>query len=151
VLQATQSFMDTRTAAEKRIHEIICEKMVEFLEMEDYNWNSKVQSSQPSAYLLDLANYLRVIGSSSLTTLPPTMIPSIFRESFDFFSKKLLAYFVGPQVKKISFPFLSQLSADLKFLTALIKDEYPYLLEEEIFLEMDQVRYISNNLVGFFY
>lgn len=51
VLQATQSFIDTRAAAEKRIHEIICIKMNEFLDMEDYNWTNTSKASQPSAYL----------------------------------------------------------------------------------------------------
>lgn len=151
VLQATQSFIDTRTVSEKRIYEIICQKIAEFLEMEDYNWSSTAKASQQSAYLDDLANYLRVIGSSSLTALPPTMVPTIFRESFEFFAKKLMAYFVGPEVKKISFQFLSQLSLDLKFLEALIKDEYPYLQEEEIFLEMMQVRLFADYIVGFLY
>lgn len=86
-----------------------------------------------------MANYLRAIGSSSLAALPQTMIPSIYRESFEYFSRKLLSYFVGPAIKKISFNFLTQLSLDLRFLDSLIKEEYPYLLGEEIFLEMSQV------------
>jgi len=40
---------------------------------------------------------------------------------------------------------------DLKFLDALIKKEYPYLQEEEIFSEMAQVGYFSNCVVGFIY
>jgi len=64
VLQATQSFIDLRATAEKRIHEIICEKISEFIEMEDYNWTTTVAATQTSAYLLDLANYLRVVGSA---------------------------------------------------------------------------------------
>jgi hypothetical protein len=79
------------------------------------------------------------------------MIPTIFRESFEFFSKKLMEYFVGPTIKKISFPFLTQISLDLKFLEALIKKEYPYLQEEEIFSEMSQVSYFSNFVVGLIY
>lgn len=51
VLLATQTFIDTRTAAEKRINEIICQKIEEFLEMEDYNWNSTSKACQPSSYL----------------------------------------------------------------------------------------------------
>lgn len=51
VLQATQSFIDTRTAAEKRINEIICQKIEEFLDMEDYNWTSNTKATQPSSYL----------------------------------------------------------------------------------------------------
>ena len=50
-LQATQSFIDTYTAAEKRIHEIMCQKIAEFFEMEDLNWTTTSVASQPSAYL----------------------------------------------------------------------------------------------------
>ena len=57
VLQATQSFDDTRASAERRIHEVICKKMDEFLEMEDYNWTTTTISHIPSAYLEGLFSF----------------------------------------------------------------------------------------------
>ena len=78
-----------------------------------------------------------------MAALPHTMLSSIYREAFEYFSQRLLSCLSGPSVKKISFQFLSQLSADLQFLESLIKRDYAYLQEEEIFLEITQVSSIN--------
>ena len=70
------------------------------------------------------------------------MHSSIYREAFAYFSQTILSYLSGPVVKKISFEFLTQLSADLKYIESLIKQDYPYLQEEEMFLEMIQVSFV---------
>ena len=66
VLQATQAFDDTRAAAEKRIHEIICQKIDEFLEMEDYNWTTTSVSFQPSAYLEGMVFHVLIVRFGQL-------------------------------------------------------------------------------------
>jgi hypothetical protein len=45
---------------------------------------------------------------------------------------------MGPGVKKISFEFISQYEADVKFLDNVLLD-YPYLQDDEIFVELKQV------------
>jgi hypothetical protein len=36
--QASYAFDETKNLAEKRIHELICKKVDEFLDLSDYDW-----------------------------------------------------------------------------------------------------------------
>eukprot|EP00842_Homolaphlyctis_polyrhiza_P005162 jgi/Hompol1/5647/HPOL_002014-RA len=121
VLQATQTFEETRTVSERRLFEIVNNKIDGFLEVADYDWEATVASNTPSAYLTDLVEYLAMVVSSTLSSLPNATKAYIYFEAFDHLTTSLKNLLLRPQTKRITVAILHTLDVDVQYLQSFVR------------------------------
>ncbi|KAI8926727.1 exocyst complex subunit Sec15-like-domain-containing protein [Entophlyctis helioformis] len=121
VLLASMCFEETRTAAEKRIYEVINTKIDSFMEVTEYDWEATAAVNRPSAYLTDLVDYLTTVVSSTLAGLPNTTKAYVYFEAFDHLTASLKNMLLDPQIKRITIPVLHTLDVDVGYLESFVK------------------------------
>ena len=143
-LQATYAFDDTKACAERRIHELICLNIDQFLDLADYDWVTANKDPRSSTYLSDLTIYLQTMGTSTLTSLPEIMIQNMYKESFSYLARAILATLLNPSIKRLSVQFMDQLDVDISYLEEFMK-QFSFLEGEIPFEELKQVMHSFYN------
>jgi hypothetical protein len=130
-------FLQCRKKAEHRIFEVINRKIDDFLECATYDFmpadpsksgsspQKKVVpvSNEPSAYLVDLINFLNTVWTSTLSELPMFLKSPMYYDAIYHISAELLAKLLDPTVRKISPYFIEQtLERDVSYLENFVKE-----------------------------
>ncbi|KAK9254290.1 exocyst complex subunit Sec15-like-domain-containing protein [Lipomyces tetrasporus] len=89
-LLASSAFADARKLAETRIFELVNSKVDDFLEIADYDWDTKTERTAPSSYLSDMINFLESLVNSTLVNLPKSITSFIYFDAFDHLATSLL-------------------------------------------------------------
>lgn len=76
-------FQDTRHAAEGEIYTKLNQKIDEFIQLADYEWNMAESDGRASGYLMDLINFLR--STFQVFTHLPVSLMNIYVKVFMFF------------------------------------------------------------------
>ncbi|KAL7752296.1 Rab GTPase-binding exocyst subunit S15 [Sorochytrium milnesiophthora] len=139
ILAATSTFQNSRKLAEKRMFELLKQKITEFLELAEYDFMPPHPSAtkMPSAYLRDLVNFLTAILYSTLESLPREIKGMIYFESFDHLANGLYAMVLSPNVRRLNLNFVEDFNADIAFLEKFVNGLHdPNLVD--VFLELRQ-------------
>lgn len=80
-------FKDTRHAAEGEIYTKLNQKIDEFIQLADYEWNMAESNGRASGYLMDLINFLR--STFQVFTHLPVSLMNIFVNVLMFFFSSL--------------------------------------------------------------
>ncbi|TKA78593.1 hypothetical protein B0A55_03879 [Friedmanniomyces simplex] len=120
-LRATQAFTDAKTAAEKRIFELVNSKIDDLIETAEYDWLSPYQPEQVSLYMQELTRYLSNIMSSVLLGLPYTIKDMIYYTALQHIAENLLALPLDPAIPKISSEAASAYVMDVGHLVAFVE------------------------------
>ncbi|KAI9164434.1 Rab GTPase-binding exocyst subunit S15 [Blastocladiella emersonii ATCC 22665] len=125
VLQATESFAQSRKAAEKRIFDLLNRKISEFLGMAEYDFMppssaAGAKKQMPSPYLRDLVNFLTTVMYSTLDNLPSEIKSFIYFEAFDHLATGMLDLVLAPTVRRINMAFVDQFAVDVEFLERFV-------------------------------
>ncbi|KAJ3333415.1 hypothetical protein HDU76_008439 [Blyttiomyces sp. JEL0837] len=119
-LQATQTFKDLKLSAERRIFELINNKIDEFLQLADYDWISTKPLENPSSYLQDLLNYITLLVSSTFASQPTTFKNFVYFNACDHLATSLKDLLVNKSGKKMSLQFIDNFDSDIKYLEGFI-------------------------------
>ncbi|KAJ3341439.1 hypothetical protein HDU93_004840 [Gonapodya sp. JEL0774] len=151
-LQSKKVFQDTHKQVEKRVFELMNEKIDDFLEVAEYDWLTSSVATKPSPYLYDLVNYLTTINSSVLSSCPPQIKSFIYFDAFDHLSRNLENMLLKPEVRKISPQAIENFHQDIMFLESFVEkladpnvlDTFQEVRQEINFLRSDALEEYLN-------
>ncbi|KAI8801221.1 exocyst complex subunit Sec15-like-domain-containing protein, partial [Cladochytrium replicatum] len=115
-LNARTLFRESRQVSEKRIFELIHNKIDQFFEIAEYDWHS-----QPSSYLQEMVNFLSTVISSNFANLPPSMRSYIYFDAVTYLASRLNEMIISPTIKKMSGSFVETFDLDVCFLEKFVQ------------------------------
>ncbi|KAI9344931.1 exocyst complex subunit Sec15-like-domain-containing protein [Obelidium mucronatum] len=138
-LQASKFYVDFRGVCEKRIANLVTNKIEEILNSSaHYEWNSNAAHPTPSPYLQDIANFLNSLMMSELSILSSGGKQNIYQTVMHRLAESLNNLLVSKSGKKICPHFVDTFAKDIQFLENFIAclDNSSHI--DDIFLELRQ-------------
>ncbi|KAF6017669.1 EXOC6B [Bugula neritina] len=111
-LRGTAMFKDARNDAEERIYSQINEKVDDFFEIAEYEWNRPESTGMASGYVTDLIAFLRSTFQS-FSHLPYKLAQTACMSVCKHIADTLKAQLLDDNVKQVSVGSLQQLNLDL--------------------------------------
>ncbi|KAK5108295.1 hypothetical protein LTR62_008610 [Meristemomyces frigidus] len=121
-LNATREFKDAKTAAEKRVFELVNSKIDDLIETAEYDWLSTYNPDQVSLYMQELTRYLANIMSSVLLGLPQEIKHMITQTALEHIAENLLALPLDPAVTSITSEAASAYIMDVGHLVSFVEN-----------------------------
>jgi hypothetical protein len=122
------AFRDTRKKAEARLFEVMNKKVEDFVDCAEYDFcptppENAVADPSPSAYLVDLVNFLKTVWESTLSELSSSTKSLLYYSTFYNLSSALLRLLTqNPGAKRLSPIFLrTTFHRDLEFLRQFVE------------------------------
>ncbi|KAF9585597.1 hypothetical protein BGW38_001619, partial [Lunasporangiospora selenospora] len=115
-LQATGLFRETRKSAEQRISELVNSKIDEIVEFSEYDWLPTAVQDHPSTYLQELVNFMGVMMSVTLNSLPDSIKTVVYYNALEHLASTLHGIFTDPNVKHTNQNFVAVFDQDIRFL-----------------------------------
>ncbi|KAI9000170.1 exocyst complex subunit Sec15-like-domain-containing protein [Hyaloraphidium curvatum] len=119
-LHAVQTFRDTHKTAEKRIFQIINDKLDNFMELVDYDFVAPYAAQRPSAWLQDMVGWLSTTISSTLSALPAGMKSFVYFDIFDHLNNNFKKILLDPNIFQITPAFVETLNADVSYVEGFL-------------------------------
>lgn len=121
VLEARQAFMSARKSAENRVFENVKNVVDDFLDLSDYEWNSREIATQPSSNLVEMAQFLTTMVNSSFVNLPANIRSWVYIDAIDHLSNRLLQ-FLQEAPRNTTVEAVSSFDTDIKFLEKFVSE-----------------------------
>jgi len=115
-LGAVKTFRDTLKQAEKRLFQIVDEKLDNFMELADYNPEPEQAITKPSAWLQEMTGWLSMTVQSTLVKLPPGIRSFVYLDIFDHLSGNFKRILLDPKFERLNSFFVESLNVDISFL-----------------------------------
>ena len=107
-----QVFRDARSDVEQLIDEKLHEKVGEFLELSNYDWELPQSSGVASDYIADLIKFLNTTFTA-FTQLPSILARHVCMQTCKYLADQLHSALLSPEVKAVSMGALDQFSLDV--------------------------------------
>ncbi|KAI8099004.1 exocyst complex subunit Sec15-like-domain-containing protein [Halteromyces radiatus] len=120
-LKATSIFKETRRKAEKRIFELVNAKLDEFLELSDYDWETREVQKQPSPHLQDLVTFLTNVTNAALLNLPESIKSLLYYDALAHLCNSMKNLSLSPDCPAITPEALVNFDTDVHFLEEFIQ------------------------------
>ncbi|KAM8877599.1 exocyst complex component 6 isoform 4-T4 [Synchiropus picturatus] len=111
-LYGLSTFKDARHAAEGEIYTKLNQKIDEFIQLADYEWNMVESDGRASGYLMDLINFLRSTFQV-FTHLPGKVAQTACMSACKHLSTSLMQMLLDPDLKQISMGAIQQFNLDV--------------------------------------
>ncbi|KAM9816653.1 exocyst complex component 6 [Neosynchiropus ocellatus] len=111
-LYGLSTFKDARHAAEGEIYTKLNQKIDEFIQLADYEWNMVESDGRASGYLMDLINFLRSTFQV-FTHLPGKVAQTACMSACKHLSTSLMQMLLDPELKQISMGAIQQFNLDV--------------------------------------
>ncbi|EMC97403.1 hypothetical protein BAUCODRAFT_451514 [Baudoinia panamericana UAMH 10762] len=135
-LQATQKFKDAKTAAERRIFELVNSKIDDLIETAEYDWTSTWVPDSVSLYMQELTRYLSNIMSSVLLGLPYSIKDMIYYTALQHIGESLMVLpldAAGPRISnQAAHAFVLDVGHLVSFVQNLDEGDRPQVLIEAL-------------------
>lgn len=119
-IHAVNTFRDTHKQGEKRIFQIVNDKLDNFMELVDYEFEPAQGISKPSPWLQDMTGWLSMTINSTLTNLPPGIRSFVYLDIFDHLAGNFKRILLDSPVERINLAFVDSLDVDTRFLENVI-------------------------------
>uniref|UniRef100_A0A0N4Z0F1 Exocyst complex component n=1 Tax=Parastrongyloides trichosuri TaxID=131310 RepID=A0A0N4Z0F1_PARTI len=107
-----QVFKDAKCEVENQIDASLQEKVNEFFELNNYDWDLQVSKGVASEYITDLLSFLQTVFVS-FSNLPPALARHICMQLCKYLSECLTKTILNPSVKALSGGAIDQFSLDV--------------------------------------
>uniref|UniRef100_A0A674NTM3 Exocyst complex component n=1 Tax=Takifugu rubripes TaxID=31033 RepID=A0A674NTM3_TAKRU len=111
-LYGLSTFKDARHAAEGEIYTKLNQKIDEFIQLADYDWNMAESDGRASGYLMDLINFLRSTFQV-FTHLPGKVAQTACMSACKHLSTSLMQMLLDTELKQISMGAIQQFNLDV--------------------------------------
>ncbi|KAK7205950.1 exocyst complex subunit Sec15-like-domain-containing protein [Myxozyma melibiosi] len=118
-LRAVTEFAQARKNAEQRIFELINSKIDDFLEIAEYDWETTVENSAPSSYLVDMVRFLETLVNQTLVHLPKSITSFLYFDAFDHLATSMLDLILHAG-RRISKPALHNFNRDVHYVESFV-------------------------------
>ncbi|KAJ3216527.1 hypothetical protein HDU67_009312 [Dinochytrium kinnereticum] len=120
-LHATTTFRELKGVIEKRIFDLVNQKIDEFLDVSCYDWVSTAPRTQPSQYILEIISYLTSTMSSTLSNLPTATKNFIYFNVLDYMALSIHGLLVSKSVKRITTTLFDHLDLDVNHIEGFVQ------------------------------
>ncbi|KAH7732234.1 CRE-SEC-15 protein [Aphelenchoides avenae] len=107
-----QIFRDARSEVEQLIEGAMCDKVGDFLDLANYDWELSQAQGVASDYITDLINFLNTTFIS-FTNLPAVLARHVCMQTCKYLADRMHEMLLGPDVKAVSPGTLEQFSLDV--------------------------------------
>ncbi|KAG2220229.1 hypothetical protein INT45_008770 [Circinella minor] len=115
-LKASSTFKETRRKAEKRIFELVNSKLDEFLELAEFDWETRELQQYPSSHLQDLVTFLTNVTNAALLNLPESIKSLLYFDALEHLSHSLKNLLLDPDNRVITEVALRNFDTDVRFI-----------------------------------
>ncbi|ODQ65492.1 Sec15-domain-containing protein [Nadsonia fulvescens var. elongata DSM 6958] len=106
--------------AESKIFASVADLVDDFVDPEPYSWDGEAVTQSPSSYLFDLTSYLDIFVSTTLKSLPPSLISFVYLDAFDHLSNLMMQILLDAP-KGLTVESIKPFDNDLRFLEETVR------------------------------
>lgn len=119
-IQAVHTFRETHKLAEKRIFQIVNDKLDNFMELVDYDPLAPVAITKPSPWLQDMIGWLSMTVASTLHALPTGIRSFVYLDIFDHLAGNFKRILLNPNDQHITLWFVESLDVDYTYVESFV-------------------------------
>src|SRR5690606_33040075 len=120
-LKARESFSEKRKTAEKRIFELVNQKIDDLVSTAEYDWLALEVQKDPSGYLTEVTRYLSHIVNSNLVALPQDIKGLVYFDALTHLASAVLSLPLQDDVRAISPAAVKTLDLDVRNLEEYVQ------------------------------
>lgn len=130
-LASINNFVESRKYAENQLIELIDSKITDILETVDLDWRAMEVRQEPDISIVDVAQFLEMMFSSTLVNLPYSVQTLLIFREFDSLTRQFLVILLHETPSKISQESVLNFEVDMKYLEGIISRIFPQQQELE--------------------
>ncbi|AQZ12636.1 SEC15 (YGL233W) [Zygosaccharomyces parabailii] len=124
-LSSISSYVESRKYAEDQLIDLIDSKVTDILETVDLDWNAKELRQDPDISIVDVAQFLEMMFSSTLVNLPYSVQTLLIFREFDSLTRQFLDILLHSTPPRISQESVQNFEVDMKYLESIISRIFP--------------------------
>lgn len=124
-LSSIKKLIETRKEAETKLITLIDSKVIDLMEFIEFDWNSTEVRTEPDMTIVDIAQFLEMMFTSTLAIIPYNIkMLLIFRE-FDVITRRFLEKLLNETPDRISPQSVQNFETDMLYLEKTITKIFP--------------------------
>lgn len=124
-LSSIKKLIETRKEAESKLIDLIDSKVLDLMEFIEFDWNATTVRSEPDMTIIDIAQFLEMMFTSTLAIIPYNIkMLLIFRE-FDVITRRFLEKLLNETPDRISPQSVENFETDMLYLEKTITKIFP--------------------------
>ncbi|QLL33062.1 hypothetical protein HG536_0D05840 [Torulaspora globosa] len=124
-LSSIKKYIESRKYAETKLIELIDTKVSDILETVELDWNATVTRTEPDISIIDIAQFLEMMFSSTLVNLPYSVQTLLIFREFDSLTRQFLDILLHGTPEHISQESVLNFEVDIKYLESIIPRIFP--------------------------
>ncbi|CCE63337.1 hypothetical protein TPHA_0E02450 [Tetrapisispora phaffii CBS 4417] len=124
-LSSINNYEESRKQAESQLIELIDNKVSDILETVELDWNATVTREEPDFSIVDIAQFLEMMFSSTLVNLPYSVQTLLIFREFDSLTTQFLNILLHETPAKITKESVLNFEVDIKYLKSIISRIFP--------------------------
>lgn len=124
-LSSIKKYVESRKYAETKLIELIDSKVSDILETVELDWNATTLRQDPDISIVDIAQFLEMMFSSTLVNLPYSVQTLLIFREFDSLTRQFLDILLHGTPEHISQESVLNFEVDMKYLESIISRIFP--------------------------
>ncbi|GCF00232.1 hypothetical protein ZYGM_002691 [Zygosaccharomyces mellis] len=124
-LASINNYVESRKYAEDQLIDLIDSKVTDILETVDLDWRAMEMRQEPDISIVDVAQFLEMMFSSTLVNLPYSVQTLLIFREFDSLTRQFLDILLHETPLKITQESILNFGVDMKYLEGIISRIYP--------------------------
>ncbi|GAV49734.1 hypothetical protein ZYGR_0P03800 [Zygosaccharomyces rouxii] len=124
-LASINNYVESRKYAEDQLIELIDSKVTDILETVDLDWRAMEVRQEPDISIVDVAQFLEMMFSSTLVNLPYSVQTLLIFREFDSLTRQFLDILLHETPPKITQESILNFEVDMKYLEGIISRIFP--------------------------
>lgn len=124
-LSSIKKYVESRKYAETKLIELIDTKVSDILETVELDWNATAVRAEPDISIVDIAQFLEMMFSSTLVNLPYSVQTLLIFREFDSLTRQFLDVLLHGTPPHISQESVLNFEVDMQYLEGIIPRIFP--------------------------
>lgn len=124
-LSSIKKYVESRKYAETKLIELIDTKVSDILETVELDWNATTVRTEPDISIIDIAQFLEMMFSSTLVNLPYSVQTLLIFREFDSLTRQFLDVLLHGTPAHISQESVLNFEVDMRYLESIIPRIFP--------------------------
>ncbi|GAV54646.1 hypothetical protein ZYGR_0AN01140 [Zygosaccharomyces rouxii] len=124
-LASINNYVESRKYAEDQLIDLIDSKVTDILETVDLDWRAMEVRQEPDISIVDVAQFLEMMFSSTLVNLPYSVQTLLIFREFDSLTRQFLDILLHETPSKITQESVLNFEVDMRYLEGIISRIFP--------------------------
>lgn len=129
-LSSIRKYTESRKYAETKLIELIDSKVSDILETVELDWNATATRTEPDISIIDIAQFLEMMFSSTLVNLPYSVQTLLIFREFDSLTRQFLDILLHGTPAHISQESVRNFEVDMNYLKSIIPRIFPTSIDD---------------------